>query len=81
MPLMNYMEKLMIKKMFIYLINFYRYFLSFFIAPCCRFHPTCSAYAAATIEKHGLMRGLYYTINRLLKCHPYNHGQYFDPIP
>ena len=48
--------------------------------PRCRFLPTCSAYAAEAIADHGAVRGFWYTVRRLAKCHPF--GPYgFDPVP
>lgn len=44
----------------------------------CRFHPTCSAYAVVTLEKHGLLRGTFRAAGRLLRCHPLHPGG-FDP--
>lgn len=44
----------------------------------CRFHPSCSAYAVASIEKHGVLRGSIRALARLLRCHPLHPGG-FDP--
>ncbi len=62
-------------------IRFYRRFLSpLKAAPSCRFHPTCSAYAIEAIEVHGVLRGGYLAVRRVLKCHPLHPGG-FDPVP
>ena len=44
----------------------------------CRFHPSCSAYAIAVLEKHGVFRGFFRAAGRFLRCHPLNPGG-FDP--
>lgn len=49
-------------------------------APSCRFHPTCSAYAIEAIEKHGVLRGGFMGLMRVLRCHPFHPGG-FDPVP
>ncbi len=62
-------------------IRFYRHFLSPLKgAPSCRFHPTCSAYAIEAIEVHGVFKGSYLAVRRVLKCHPLHPGG-FDPVP
>jgi putative membrane protein insertion efficiency factor len=43
-------------------------------APTCKYHPTCSRYAAAALRKHGLIRGCVKTAWRLLRCNPWSHG-------
>ncbi len=46
----------------------------------CRFHPTCSEYTYQAIEKHGIWKGCYLGLRRVLRCHPWNDGGY-DPVP
>ena len=46
----------------------------------CRFHPTCSHYAAESVQTHGAMRGVWLSARRLLKCTPLHPGG-FDPVP
>lgn len=68
------------KKTAIFLIRFYQQWISPLHRPCCRFMPTCSAYAIEAIQKYGLGKGGYLSIRRILKCHPYHKGGY-DPVP
>lgn len=70
----------MIKKSLILLISFYKTIISPVLPPSCRFYPTCSDYARGSIEAHGVLRGSYLALKRLLKCHPYHDGG-FDPVP
>ena len=46
----------------------------------CRFYPTCSEYAKIAITKYGAFKGLFLTIKRLLKCHPFHKGG-IDLVP
>jgi putative membrane protein insertion efficiency factor len=46
----------------------------------CRFHPTCSQYAADAVRQHGAVAGAWLALRRLLKCHPLHPGG-FDPVP
>ena len=45
----------------------------------CRFHPTCSEYAIQSLERHGLLKGLWKSLLRLLRCHPWSAGGN-DPV-
>jgi uncharacterized protein len=40
----------------------------------CRFHPTCSMYARDALRKHGMIRGLWMSGKRVLRCNPFSHG-------
>jgi hypothetical protein len=46
----------------------------------CRFQPTCSEYAAIALHEHGLLRGGFMAIGRVLRCNPFHKGG-FDPVP
>ncbi|HJQ11285.1 MAG TPA: membrane protein insertion efficiency factor YidD [Gemmatimonadaceae bacterium] len=65
---------------FILLIRGYQVGISPLLPASCRYYPSCSAYAIEAFERHGTIRGLYLTISRLLRCHPFHAGGY-DPVP
>ena len=65
---------------FIIIIKFYQFFISPFLGLNCRFNPTCSNYSINSLKKHGLIIGLYYSILRISKCHPWVDGGN-DPVP
>ena len=65
---------------FIVLIRFYQLFISPLKPASCRFTPTCSAYAMEAFKKHGPIKGLYLTVRRILRCHPWG-GSGYDPVP
>ena len=61
------------------LIAFYKSYISHALPRACRFHPSCSSYAADAIRKYGVLRGLGKAAVRLGKCHPFHPGG-FDPV-
>lgn len=69
------------KKLFLALIRFYQKQISPLHPPRCRFCPTCSAYAYQAINKYGALKGGWLALKRLLRCHPFYKGDYFDPVP
>ena len=69
------------KKVMLALIRFYQHYISPLRPPCCRFMPTCSAYAVQAITKYGALKGGWLTLKRLLRCNPFYKGDYYDPVP
>ena len=61
-------------------VRAYQWLISPLLPPSCRFEPTCSAYAIAAFARHGLLRGSWLTLRRLLRCHPWG-GSGYDPVP
>ena len=68
------------KHLMIGLIRLYRKYISPLKPPCCRFTPTCSAYALEAFSKRGFFVGLILTVWRILRCNPFSKGGY-DPVP
>jgi len=70
----------MIARLLLLAIRAYQLTLALVIGPCCRFHPSCSHYAAEAVVKHGAARGSWLAARRLSRCHPWHDGG-FDPVP
>lgn len=69
------------KTLLIKLIRFYQKNISPLKgAGCCRFTPTCSEYAIEAIRTHGSLKGVFFAVKRIARCHPLCKGGY-DPVP
>lgn len=68
------------KRFMLALLRVYQWGISPLLGPHCRFHPSCSQYAAEAIERFGPWRGGWLALRRLLKCHPWHEGG-LDPVP
>ena len=68
------------KHVMIWLVRLYRKIISPLKPPCCRFTPTCSAYAIEAFTKRGFFVGLILTLGRIMRCNPFFKGGY-DPVP
>jgi putative membrane protein insertion efficiency factor len=64
----------------VFAVGVYRRWISPLLPPSCRFHPSCSAYAAEALTVHGALRGSWLALRRLLRCGPWHPGGY-DPVP
>jgi putative membrane protein insertion efficiency factor len=71
---------LIVRTVLIGAIRAYQRFISPGLPAACRFHPSCSAYAATAIERHGALRGAWLAVRRLARCHPFHAGG-IDPVP
>ena len=69
------------KRILLWLIRLYQNGISAHTPPCCRFTPTCSAYAYEAINKYGALKGGWLALKRLLRCHPFYKGDPYDPVP
>jgi len=63
------------------LIRLYQRTLSVVLPPSCRFIPSCSQYGYEAIQRFGFFRGGWMTIKRISRCHPFYHGDLYDPVP
>ena len=70
----------MIKNILVALVKGYRLLLSPWLGSACRFEPTCSLYCLTALQEHGATAGIYLTLGRLLRCHPWCAGGH-DPVP
>lgn len=70
----------LVSRFLVRLIELYRKGISPAKPPCCRFTPTCSAYAIEAITTHGAIKGTLLSIYRILRCNPLCKGGY-DPVP
>jgi putative membrane protein insertion efficiency factor len=63
------------------LIRFYQREISPKRPPCCRFAPTCSAYAIDALRVHGAVRGVLLAVDRLRRCRVDVPRGTADPVP
>ena len=64
-----------VRSVFVLPIRLYQWLISPLLpANTCKYHPSCSEYAALAIQKHGVLRGIPMAGWRLLRCNPWSHG-------
>lgn len=71
------------KKFLIFFIHLYSWLVSPLRNPSCRYVPSCSRYAIHALELHGVIKGSWLVIKRLLRCHPFESlggGSGYDPV-
>ncbi|MEA3464396.1 MAG: membrane protein insertion efficiency factor YidD [Thermodesulfobacteriota bacterium] len=69
----------MLSKCAVFLVLLYQKLISPLTVPSCRFTPTCSEYTVQSIQKFGIIKGLYKSFFRILRCNPFCNGGY-DPV-
>lgn len=62
------------------LIRAYQLAISPMLGNRCRFYPSCSEYSMEALRRHGLVKGLWLSVRRVGRCHPWHPGGY-DPTP
>jgi len=72
--------KIILKYIFIGMIYIYKYLISPVLRSSCRYIPTCSEYSLEAIKKHGLFKGGFFAMKRILSCNPWG-GHGYDPVP
>ncbi|OFZ28491.1 MAG: membrane protein insertion efficiency factor YidD [Bdellovibrionales bacterium RIFCSPHIGHO2_01_FULL_40_29] len=63
------------------LILFYQATIAHFLGGNCRYYPSCSHYALQAFEVHSPSKALFFTLKRILSCHPLSRKPFFDPVP
>jgi len=72
--------KKIIRKIVLIPVYFYRYSISPLFPPSCRYTPTCSQYTIEAVMKHGIFKGGWLALKRILSCNPWG-GSGYDPVP
>ncbi len=70
----------MVRRAVLSILRFYQKHVSPLFPGTCRFRPTCSEYTIQAVRKYGVLRGGYFSLRRILKCHPLGATGY-DPVP
>lgn len=75
------MKRLSLRRLAVLPIRLYQWTLSPVLPPSCRYHPTCSAYAIEAVLTHGIFKGSWLALRRILRCHPWSSGGYDRTSP
>ena len=62
------------------IIKFYKLLISPLFPASCKFEPTCSSYCIDSLKTHGLIKGIYKSILRIIKCNPWFGSGGYDPV-
>ena len=61
------------------MIKIYQFLISPLLGNSCRYFPTCSEYSIDSLKTYGFFKGLFYSLKRILSCHPWGSNGY-DPV-
>jgi putative membrane protein insertion efficiency factor len=67
------------KKILIAIVRSYKFLISPLLPGSCRFVPSCSEYSLEALEKYGALKGVWLSVRRVARCHPFHPGGY-DPV-
>ncbi|HOX54918.1 MAG: membrane protein insertion efficiency factor YidD [Candidatus Omnitrophica bacterium] len=67
------------KSVLFFLLRFYQQYIRWALPRSCRFYPSCSDYSIEAITDYGVIKGLFKSFKRILRCHPFCDGGY-DPV-
>ena len=70
-----------LRRLAVWPIKLYRLTLSPVLGSNCRYCPTCSVYAIDAVLAHGVWRGGWLALKRILRCNPWSEGGYDPPPP
>ncbi len=70
----------LVVRLLIAIASAYQRYLSPYLPPRCRFHPTCSGYAIEALTRYGAGKGSWLALRRIARCHPWG-GSGYDPVP
>jgi len=65
---------------FVFLVKIYQHLISPLLPATCRYSPSCSQYTLEALQKHGLFKGGWLSLKRILSCNPWG-GKGYDPVP
>lgn len=65
---------------FIFMVRVYQVAISPYTPASCRYSPSCSQFTIEALKKHGLFKGGWLSVKRILSCNPWG-GKGYDPVP
>lgn len=76
----SFIDGVVLSALLRFAIRVYQLSVGILLRGACRFEPSCSRYSGEAIRRHGATRGLWLTVSRIARCHPFHPGG-VDPVP